>query len=120
MRSLFLRFGKGLQASLSQQDDQLEFLNSTRIKDLILKHSAFVGFPIEVYMEHREATHAGLSGTSWDWEGLVSQEESVADSEEKAVTITHKWELINKNKPVWLRDPEACARSLKCLSVASN
>jgi len=84
------KYGKikrGTKVICSLKDDQLEFLNSTRIKDLILKHSAFVGFPIEVYMEHRE-------------------EESVADSEEKAVTITHKWELINKNKPVWLRDPE--------------
>lgn len=67
------------------KDDQSEFLDSDRLKDLILKHSAFVGFPIELYMEHRK-------------------EEDAADgSDEKVVTVTHAWELINKNKPVWLR-----------------
>lgn len=69
------------------KDDQGEFLESSRLKDLILKHSAFVGFPISCYMETR------------------TEEPAAAEGEEPAVTVTRSWELINKNKPVWLRQP---------------
>lgn len=75
---------RGTKVICYLKDDQSEFLDSDRLKDLIMKHSAFVGFPIELYAEQRK-------------------EEDVPDSEEKLVTISHKWELINKNKPVWLR-----------------
>eukprot|EP00927_Polykrikos_kofoidii_P042049 TRINITY_DN3591_c0_g1_i1.p1 TRINITY_DN3591_c0_g1~~TRINITY_DN3591_c0_g1_i1.p1 ORF type:complete len:969 (-),score=202.03 TRINITY_DN3591_c0_g1_i1:373-3279(-) len=67
------------------KDDQGEFLDCGRLRDLILKHSAFVGYPIELYTEHRKE-EPGPEGT-----------------EEKLVTISHSWERINKNKPVWMR-----------------
>jgi molecular chaperone HtpG len=70
-----------------KEDMQQEFLETDRLKDLILKHSAFVGYPISINMESR-------------------REEDVEGSEDKVVTTTHKWELINKNKPVWLRPRE--------------
>jgi molecular chaperone HtpG len=70
-----------------KDDIQQEFLDTDRLKELVLKHSAFVGFPISIHMESR-------------------REEDVEGSEEKVVTIKHKWELINKNKPVWMRQPE--------------
>jgi len=78
---------RGTKVICYLKDDQTEFLESDRIKDLILKHSAFVGFPIEVYMEQRK-------------------EEQPSESDEKVVTVSYKWELINKNKPVWLRQAE--------------
>jgi len=78
---------RGTKVICYLKDDQAEFLESDRLRNLVLKHSAFVGFPIEVYMEHRK-------------------EEDVPGSEEKLVTVSHSWELINKNKPVWLRQPE--------------
>mmetsp|Transcript_74825 Transcript_74825/g.188397 ORF Transcript_74825/g.188397 Transcript_74825/m.188397 type:complete len:964 (+) Transcript_74825:104-2995(+) len=81
------RLKRGTKVICYLKDDQHEFLESDRLKDLIMKHSAFVGFPIDLYMEHR-------------------REEDVPGSDEKLVTVTHQWELINKNKPVWLRPPE--------------
>lgn len=77
---------RGTKVICYLKDDQQDFLDSTRLRDLILKHSAFVGFPIELFMEHCKEED-GDNGT----EG------------EKVVTVTHSWELINKNKPVWMR-----------------
>ena len=77
---------RGTKVICYLKDDQYEFLESDRLRDLILKHSAFVGFPIELNMEHRK-------------------EEDVLGSEEKVVTVSHAWELLNKNKPLWLQDP---------------
>jgi len=81
------KLSRGTKVICYLKDDQLEFLESDRLRDLILKHSAFVAFPIELLMEHRK-------------------EEDIPDSEEKKVTVSHQWELLNKNKPVWLRPPE--------------
>jgi len=75
-----------------KDDQQEEFLETDRLKELVLKHSAFVGFPISIDMETRK-------------------EEEVEGKEEKVVTVTHKWELINKNKPVWMRPPEEVTHS---------
>lgn len=36
------------------KSDNLEFLEERRVKDLIKKHSEFIGFPIELYVEKTE------------------------------------------------------------------
>mmetsp|Transcript_126198 Transcript_126198/g.403895 ORF Transcript_126198/g.403895 Transcript_126198/m.403895 type:complete len:958 (+) Transcript_126198:65-2938(+) len=77
---------RGTKVICHLKTDQTEFLESDRLHDLILKHSAFVGFPIECYMERRK-------------------EEEKPGSEEKVVTVTRHWELVNKHKPVWMRQP---------------
>ena len=33
------------------KEDQSEFLEERRLKDLVKKHSEFIGFPIELYVE---------------------------------------------------------------------
>jgi molecular chaperone HtpG len=36
------------------KNDNLEFLEERRVKDLIKKHSEFISFPIELYVEKTE------------------------------------------------------------------
>eukprot|EP00913_Durusdinium_trenchii_P001818 g1685.t1 len=45
---------RGTKVICYLKDDQAEFLESDRLKELIMKHSAFVGFPIDLRMEHRK------------------------------------------------------------------
>jgi len=79
---------RGTKVICYLKEDQLqEFLDTDRLKDLTLKHSAFVAYPIRINMESRT-------------------EEPVAGSDDKMVTVKHSWELINKNKPVWTRPKE--------------
>merc|ERR1711939_767567 len=71
---------RGTKLILSLKEDQSEFLEERRLKDLVKKHSEFIGFPIELYVEK---------------------------SNEKEVTeVTHDWEQLNKNKPLWMRKAE--------------
>lgn len=84
---------RGTKVICYLKDDQAEFLESDRLKDLIMKHSAFVGFPIELLMEHRK-------------EEKIQVQEGDQIEEQTKVTVTHSWELINKNKPLWLRPAE--------------
>merc|ERR1712057_13021 len=71
---------------------QSEFLEERRLKDLVKKHSEFIGFPIELYVEK-------------------SKEKEVTDSEDEeekkeVKEVSHEWEQLNKNKPLWMRKAE--------------
>ena len=41
------------------KEDQSEFLEERRLKDLVKKHSEFIGFPIELYVEKSKDSGSG-------------------------------------------------------------
>merc|ERR1712087_113435 len=43
--------GRGTKIILHLKEDQLEFLGERKIKDLVKKHSEFIGYPIELLVE---------------------------------------------------------------------
>ena len=45
------RLTRGTKIILHMKEDQLEYLEERRLKDLVKKHSEFIGFPIELYVE---------------------------------------------------------------------
>merc|ERR1712003_467900 len=50
---------RGTKVICYLKEDQSEFLEERRLKDLVKKHSEFIGFPIELYVEkskEREVT----------------------------------------------------------------
>merc|ERR1712085_244750 len=42
---------RGTKIICHLKEDQSEFLEERRVKDLVKKHSEFIGFPIELYVE---------------------------------------------------------------------
>merc|ERR1712098_997128 len=42
---------RGTKIICTLKEDQTEFLEERRLKDLVKKHSEFIGFPIELYVE---------------------------------------------------------------------
>merc|ERR1719148_98321 len=42
---------RGTKIICHLKEDQTEFLEERRLKDLVKKHSEFIGFPIELYVE---------------------------------------------------------------------
>merc|ERR1719172_416738 len=92
---------RGTKLILALKEDQSEFLEERRLKDLVKKHSEFIGFPIELYVEK-----------SNEKEVTDSEDEEEAEKEEgkkktkKVKEVTHDWEQLNKNKPLWMRKAE--------------
>merc|ERR1712093_348745 len=48
---LYGEIARGTKIVCYLKEDQSEFLEERRLKDLVKKHSEFIGFPIELYVE---------------------------------------------------------------------
>merc|ERR1711939_565495 len=102
------------------KEDQSEFLEERRLKDLVKKHSEFIGFPIELYVEkssEKEVTDSEDEEEAKKEEGEEGDEPKIEEVDEaekeekkkktkKVKEVTHDWEQLNKNKPLWMRKAE--------------
>merc|ERR1712085_148959 len=105
---------RGTKIILSLKSDNLEFSEEKKIKDLIKKHSEFISFPIELNVE--KTTEKEISDDEDDEEEKKEDEEAeikeekeadVKEKKKKTVKeVSHEFEQVNKNKPIWMRKPE--------------
>merc|ERR1719473_591262 len=103
------------------KEDQSEFLEERRLKDLVKKHSEFIGFPIELYVEkskEKEVTDSedededaekADAEKGEDGETKIEEVDEDAEKKEKKKTVKEKYtemEELNKTKPIWTRNPD--------------
>merc|ERR1739847_155990 len=84
------------------KEDQSEFLEERRLKDLVKKHSEFIGFPIELYVEKSKEKEV----TDSEDEEEKKEEGAEKKKTKKVKEVSHEWEQLNKNKPLWMRKSE--------------
>ena len=110
--------GRGTRITLHLKPDMTDYLEERKLKDLVTKHSEFIGFPINLWVEKttdKVVTDDEDEDDDDDEEedGTPKVEEVDADAatkkEKKTKTIKevkHEFEELNKQKPIWMRKPE--------------
>merc|ERR1712080_465681 len=72
---------RGTKVICYLMEDQSEFLEERRLKDLVKKHSEFIGFPIELYVEKSKEKEV----TDSEDEGEEEKKEEDKDTDEPKI-----------------------------------
>jgi len=92
-------------------------LEDRTLKDLVKKHSQFIQYPIKLYttkeeeVTDEESTVKEVQEEKKEEEGeakiseVEDDEEKPKKDKKKKKVEKHDWEELNKQKPIWLRNP---------------
>ena len=112
------RLTRGTKIILHMKEDQIEFIEERRLKDLVKKHSEFIGFPIELLCEKSTDKEVTESDDEDDKEKkdddeMKEDEPKIEEEDEgkkkkekktkKIKEVSHEFEMLNKTKPIWMR-----------------
>jgi len=116
--------GRGTKIVLHLKEDQTEYHEEKRVKDVVKKHSQFIGYPIKLLVEkerdkevsddeaeeeEKKEGEEGEDAPKVEDVGEDADADKEAGDKKKKKTIKEKYtedEELNKTKPIWTRNPD--------------
>eukprot|EP00929_Paragymnodinium_shiwhaense_P015898 TRINITY_DN1239_c0_g1_i11.p1 TRINITY_DN1239_c0_g1~~TRINITY_DN1239_c0_g1_i11.p1 ORF type:complete len:759 (+),score=267.80 TRINITY_DN1239_c0_g1_i11:106-2382(+) len=95
----FFGQASGTKIVLHLKEEAQEYLDSGKLSDLLKKYSEFITFPIELWNEKVQYDQVLDESAPPPAEGEKPKMKSVPRS-------VFEWEVMNKMKPIWLRNPD--------------
>ena len=110
------QLGRGTKIILHLKDEQTDYLNESKIKEVVKKHSEFISYPIYLHVlkeTEREVPDEDAEESKEEDEEKKAKIEEVDDEEEekkekktkKVKESKIEEEELNKTKPIWTRNP---------------
>ena len=97
--------GRGTRIVLHLKADQGEFIDESKIEALVKTHSEFISYPINLRKTKEVEREVEEDEEDEDEDDEVKDVDK--DKKTKKVKdVTHEWEVLNKQKPLWTRKPE--------------
>lgn len=115
------QLGRGTKIILHLKDEQTDYLNESKIKEVVKKHSEFISYPIYLHVlkeTEKEVPDEDAEETKVEEEDEEKKAkiEEVSDDEEEDKEKKKKTkkvkeskieeEELNKTKPIWTRNPQ--------------
>jgi len=120
---------RGTEIILHLREDAKDYIAEKKIKDLIKKHSEFIGFPISLYTSKEEEKEVECSDDEEEEDADKDKEEEDKEKDgdddgvkeateediekmsgkkktKKVKVMKHEWEKLNTQKPIWMRKPD--------------
>merc|ERR1712036_82810 len=92
------QLGRGTKLILHLKDEQTDYLNESRIKEVVKKHSEFISYPIYLHVLKEPEKEV----PDEDAEEVKEDE----DEEKKPKVEEVEEEELNKTKPIWTHNPQ--------------
>uniref|UniRef100_A0A8C6TAG2 Heat shock protein 90, alpha (cytosolic), class A member 1, tandem duplicate 1 n=1 Tax=Neogobius melanostomus TaxID=47308 RepID=A0A8C6TAG2_9GOBI len=118
--------GRGTKVILHLKEDQTEYCEEKRIKEVIKKHSQFIGYPITLFVEKTREKEVDMDEGAKE-EEVENKDEAAADKpkiedigadededtkdgqNKRKMKVKEKYidaQELNKTKPIWTRNPD--------------
>jgi molecular chaperone HtpG len=112
--------GRGTVIRLFMKEDQLEFLEEKKIKEIVKRHSEFIGYPIQLIVEkevekevadeeaaaEQPKAEEGEDADKPKIEEIDEEKEAAEPKTKKVKELVKETEELNKTKPLWTRNPQ--------------
>ncbi|KAH1214682.1 Endoplasmin [Glycine max] len=114
--------GRGTEIRLHLKEEAGEYLEESKLKELVKRYSEFINFPIYIWAskevdvevpadeddssDEEDSSESSSKEESEDEDADKSEDEEKKPKTKTVKETTYEWELLNDVKAIWLRNPK--------------